>query len=129
MENAVNQEPSSLDRSMIAARSADDRQDYLVDSVGRSREIWILRDDEGFVMMQSDAERCVPVWPGEAFARDWATGEWSGCSPMSVDLAGWRERWTDGLRRDGIHVALFPSENDDVVVLTPEAFAEVLPQA
>jgi hypothetical protein len=125
----VNQETSALDRSIIAASSADDRQHYLIDSVGRSREIWILRDDDGFVMMQSEDERCVPVWPDEAFARDWATGEWADCRPMSVDLAGWRERWTTGLERDGIQVAVFPSEDDDVVVLTPEAFAEVLPPA
>ena len=30
-------------------------------------------------MLNSEEEDCVPVWPNEEFALQWATGEWSEC--------------------------------------------------
>lgn len=109
-----------------ARASADDRQRYLLRAAEASAQLWILCDDEGFVMMQSDQERCVPVWPEAALAEAWATGDWADCAPFAVDVGTWHERWTRGLTDDGIQVALFPAEDDDVVVLTPDAFAELL---
>ncbi len=123
----MNSELSSTDRDRLAAGSADARQEYLLAQAAAQGAVWILCDDDGFVMMQSEDERCVPVWPDEAFAQAWATGEWVACRPLEIDLESWHDRWTEGLQKDGIQVALFPSETDDVVVLSPPAFAESLP--
>lgn len=102
---------------------AETRYDYLVEETARNGELWILRDEDGFVMFRSETEECIPVWPHPACAETWATGGWGGCRPMAVDLDAWLARWTPGLDRDAIHVAAFPVEEEDVVVVTPGDFA------
>lgn len=57
----------------------DQRYKYLVKEVVENREIWILIDEHGCVMLNTEDEDCVPVWPNEAFAQEWATGEWEHC--------------------------------------------------
>jgi hypothetical protein len=110
-------------------QSADERYEYLLAAAAREGAVWILRDDEGFVMVSSDQDQCIPVWPNAEFAGDWATDDWAECRPMAVSMDDWRERWTPGLEGDDILVAAFPSEHDDVVVIAPAEFARALGDA
>lgn len=122
----MSQEIDQQELFRLKSLSAEDRYRYLLDKAGEQGAVWILRDEEGFVMVSSDDEQCIPVWPHETCAAEWATDEWCECSPLAIDLATWRERWRDGLEGDGIQVAVFPSEHDDVVVLSPAEFTRDL---
>lgn len=115
-------EQNELDK--IATYDAEQRFDYLISRVVETGELWILTDEQGSVMLNTDDEDCVPVWPDLAFAEQWATGEWSDCEAMPITLKQWNHRWTPGLEEDGFAVIVFPlageGEDENGLVVWPE---------
>ncbi|WP_026971077.1 DUF2750 domain-containing protein [Aliagarivorans marinus] len=98
----------------------DQRLRYLVKQVVEHQEVWILCDEHGSVMLNSEDEDCVPVWPNREFAESWCDEEWQDCHPKAIPLKQWMSRWIPGLEEDQLAVAVFPSDQEDGVVLYPE---------
>lgn len=115
-------EQNELD--LIAGYDAEKRFDHLISRVVEAGELWILTDQQGSVMLNTDDEDCVPVWPDLEFAEQWATGDWSDCEAMPITLKQWNHRWTPGLEEDGFAVIVFPlpgaSGDEDGLVVWPE---------
>ncbi|GAB5381469.1 MAG: DUF2750 domain-containing protein [Aliiglaciecola sp.] len=106
----------------IIQMPAEKRHAYLLTQVSLHKKLWILTDEHGAVMLNSDDEDCVPVWPGEEFAKYWATGDWADCNPQAISLEDWLARWTSGLEGDGVCVAVFPNPEEEGVVVFPDVF-------
>lgn len=106
--------------------SADERYQYFLESVAQTGEVWSLRSRKGWVMMSSEAEECLPVWPCAELASDWIDGDWADCSPVSIPLDRWLDRWLPGMRRDGIALAVFPNMDDEGMVVGPEVLRDDL---
>lgn len=85
-----------------------------------NRQIWILTDEHGCVMLNTDDEDCVPVWPNKEFAELWATGEWESCKAEAISLNKWHSRWTHGLEDDELAVVIFPNQDEDGLVVFPD---------
>lgn len=100
----------------------DERFNYCVKEIAANRKVWILTDEHGCVMLNTEDEDCVPVWPHEEFAAEWATGEWEHCKAESISTAKWFSRWTNGLEDDELSVVVFPNSNEEGVVLYPDEF-------
>jgi len=120
----------------VAGLDAEQRFNYLITEVVANGEVWILTDSQGSVMLNTDDEDCVPVWPGCDFAADWATGEWAECEPMAIPLKQWQHRWTAGLEEDGFAVVVFPlvaetesGEGSDGLVVEAEELDSALRKA
>ncbi len=115
-------EQNELD--LIAGYDAEKRFDHLISRVVDTGELWILTDQQGSVMLNTDEEDCVPVWPDLEFAEQWATGDWAECEPMPITLKQWNHRWTPGLEEDGFAVIVFPlpgtGDDEDGLVVWPE---------
>lgn len=112
-----------LDDAKIAEIQAFDtekRYKYLVKEVVANREIWILVDEHGCVMLNTEDEDCVPVWPNKEFAEAWATGDWAECKAESISLNKWHSRWTHGLEDDELAVVIFPNQDEDGLVVFPD---------
>ena len=118
---AMKQKPENL--------PADQRLSYLLKQVNTNAEIWILTDEHGAVMLNSEDEDCIPVWPSESHAGQWATGEWQDCKPMAIDLETWSSRWSQGLEDDEVSIAAFPNQEEEGIVLFPHEFELELKQA
>jgi len=118
----------TLNMDEVIQLSAEKRHAYLLTQVTLNQKIWILTDEHGCVMLNSDDEDCVPVWPSEQFAKYWATGDWSDCSPLAISLTDWFERWTKGLEGDGVSIAVFPNPDEEGVVVFPDIFDQELKQ-
>ncbi|MFC1235834.1 DUF2750 domain-containing protein [Vibrio sp. F74] len=101
---------------------ADQRMKYCIKEIASSRCVWILKDEHGCVMLNTDDEDCVPVWPNEEFATEWATGEWEHCTAESISINKWHSRWTRGLEDDELAIVVFPNINEEGVVLYPDEF-------
>ncbi|ENX3945930.1 DUF2750 domain-containing protein [Photobacterium damselae] len=104
----------------IQAFDAEKRYKYLVKEVVTNREIWILVDEHGCVMLNTEDEDCVPVWPNKEFAEAWATGDWAECKAESISLNKWHSRWTHGLEDDELAVVIFPNQDEDGLVVFPD---------
>ncbi len=114
-----------LDANLIATIQGYDsakRLSYLLKEVTSQRQIWILTDEHGCVMLNTEDEDCVPVWPNAEFAQSWATGEWENCKTESISLAKWQSRWTPGLADDDLAIVVFPNQEEEGLVLYPDEF-------
>lgn len=100
----------------------DERFNYCIKEIAKQRKVWILADEHGCVMLNTEDEDCVPVWPNEEFANEWATGEWEHCKAESISTAKWFSRWTYGLEEDELAIVVFPNSNEEGVVLYPDEF-------
>ena len=101
---------------------SDERFNYCIKEIAKHRKIWILTDEHGCVMLNTDDEDCVPVWPNEEFANQWATGDWQHCKAESISTMKWFSRWTVGLEEDELAIAVFPNSEEEGVVLYPDEF-------
>ncbi|MBU2869189.1 DUF2750 domain-containing protein [Colwellia sp. E2M01] len=102
------------------------RLSYLLQQVVSNKEVWILADEHGCVMLNTADEDCVPVWPNEEFALRWATDEWQDCKAEAISLNKWYSRWSNGLADDELALVIFPNQNNEGLVLFPEEFEEAL---
>lgn len=106
----------------IAAYDEEKRMQYSIKTMVAERQIWILTDEHGCVMLNTEDEDCVPVWPNEEFATQWATGDWQECKAEAISLNKWHSRWTYGLADDELAVVVFPNQQEEGVVLFPDEF-------
>jgi hypothetical protein len=110
----------------IQSYGAEKRYQYLLKQVAQHQEVWILKDEHGCVMLNSEDEDCVPIWPHKEAAEAWATEDWEQCRAESIDLDTWLSRWTKGLIDDEIAIAVFPDTNSEGLVVYPDEFEEQL---
>lgn len=122
MSNPLNNEQLNA----IEKYDEEKRLSYLLQQVVANKEIWILADEHGCVMLNTDDEDCVPVWPNEEFAQRWATDEWHDCKAQSISLAKWYSRWSMGLEDDELALVIFPNQENQGLVLYPDEFEALL---
>lgn len=113
----------ALTTSQIAdtlALNDEQRAQFFFKEVARTNSLWILVDEHGCVMLNTEDEDCVPVWPNEAFANAWATDEWKACKAQAISTNKWFSRWTTGLEEDNLALVVFPSEEEQGLVYYPQ---------
>jgi hypothetical protein len=119
----------TLDEQLIKqVLNYDDAQraSYFLKEVVANNEIWILKDEHGCVMLNTEDEDCVPVWPNETFAQAWATDEWQECQAEAIALDVWFSRWSHGLADDELALVVFPSQSEQGLVFYPEELEQEL---
>ena len=89
---------------------------HFVSEAVAQQQIWILMDHYGSVMLNTEDEDCVPVWPSQELAEAWATEEWGECKAEAIPLSKWYSNWTPGLEDDGFAVVICPIEDQDGVI-------------
>jgi len=102
------------------------RFQYFCKEVNKQKQVWLLVDEHGCVMLNTEDEDCVPVWPNKEFAEDWATEEWSHCKPESISLEKWNNRWTRGLEEDELSIVVFPDKDLNGEIFFPDEFEHAL---
>ncbi|MHA7880529.1 MAG: DUF2750 domain-containing protein [Saccharospirillum sp.] len=117
---------SDQERAELELCSADERYEFALTHALDTQQVWSLRDSEGGVLMSTDDEECMPVWPDEAFARTWLSDDWADCEPFAISLDAWLQRWLPGMQTDGINVVVFPGADEDGLVLRPKTLREAL---
>jgi hypothetical protein len=110
----------------IEQYGVEKRFNYLVSEVKKQQEIWILTDEHGCVMLNTEEDDCVPVWPNKEFAQAWATGDWRGCKAEVIPLKRWISHWTPGLINDDLSLVSFPNHNEEGLILFPDEFEQSL---
>ncbi|NQZ31134.1 MAG: DUF2750 domain-containing protein [Oceanospirillaceae bacterium] len=109
-----------LSNQHLTDYTAEQRFQYFIEQAVATKEVWILTDEEGCVMLNTEEEECVPVWPSFDSAQAWATGDWKHCEAEAVPLKTWQLRWSEGLEQDGFYVVVFPLEEQEGSVIHPQ---------
>ena len=104
------------------------RAAYFINEVVSQNQLWILTDEHGCVMLNTEEEDCVPVWPNEEFAQAWATDEWQACQAEAISLNKWFSRWSHGLADDELALVVFPSQAEQGLVYYPDELEHELKQ-
>lgn len=120
-DNTPSQEVTAVEKM-----NAEQLYAFFIHEAVAQQKIWILTDHYGSVMLNTDDEDCVPVWPNVELAEAWATGEWAGCNAQEISLETWYSRWTPGLEEDGFAVVICPVESQDGLVAYPEDLDKAL---
>lgn len=123
---------STLDQQTIDSLlklDTEQRYQHLITQVVQTQTLWLLTDETGCVMLNTDEEDCIPVWPNQEFAERWATQEWEKCQSEPIALKTWQHRWTPGLTDDNFYLVVFPDEQQQGTVIHPEDFAADLRKA
>jgi hypothetical protein len=124
----VQQPKDSKHLSSLMNLTDEQRVNYLLEEVIKNRKIWILTDDDGCVMLNTEDDDCVPVWPSQETAELWVNEEWNHCKAESISLNKWFSRWTQGLLDDELAVVVFPDINEQGVVLYSDELEKDLRQ-
>ncbi len=113
---------SQEQQSLLSSYSSEQRFNYCVKEIAQFKQVWILTDDDGCVMLNTEEEDCVPVWPNEAFANQWANEEWQHCKALAIEITEWKKKWTPGLLDDDLCLVVFPNLDNEGVISFPDDF-------
>lgn len=116
----------TLNSQQLIEMNDQQRFDHFVEQSVHNQEIWLLTDEHGCVMLNTEDEDCVPVWPSEEAAQAWATDEWQDCQAEAIALKTWQMRWSDGLEDDGFYVVICPVAQQEGLVVDPQDLAKSL---
>ena len=106
---------------------ASKRLEYLVKRVADQREIWSLRNADGWVLGADDTGREMhPVWPHPRYAEASAIGSWAGTQPGRISIRDWLGPWTEGMTREGKLVAIFPTDQADEAAIAADDLAQAI---
>ena len=56
----------------------------------------------------------------EVVSQSWATGEWQDCEPKAISLEKWYASWTQGLEEDDVFIAVFPNQDEEGLIISPQ---------
>jgi hypothetical protein len=112
----------------ILAFDTVQRLNYSIKEIINQQQLWVLTDEHGCVMLNTEDEDCIPVWPSADFAKQWATDDWEMCKVEAISLQDWFSRWTPGLIDDDLALIVFPNENEEGCVTYPDEFEDQLKQ-
>ena len=104
------------------------RLNYSIKEMVKNNCIWILTDEHGCMMLNTEDEDCVPVWPSAELANLWINNDWQHCRAEAIDLTTWFSRWTSGLMEDDLALLVFPLETGEGMVIFPDEFDDLLTQ-
>lgn len=110
----------------LLEKNAVQRMTSSLETIKTEQKLFILKDDHGCVMLTTDEEDGVPVWPDASLALLWATEDWEHCEAMEISTKDFLAKWVPGMTQDELMVIVCPVPGEDGEVITPEEFAEQL---
>ncbi|NDV90644.1 DUF2750 domain-containing protein [Alteromonas sp. 345S023] len=108
----------------LLEKNAFDRFEASLQLIKSAGELYILKDEHGCVMLTTDEEDGVPVWPEASLATLWATEDWSDCEPMAISTQEFLSKWVPGMTQDDLMVMVCPVPGEEGEVIAPADFAE-----
>ncbi len=108
---------------------AHERYEYFLDYLLDEEQVWILKDDEGCLIVGTGGDTCLPVWPGAEAATACAVKEWDGFEALAISLADWKNKWLPGLAGDGHQIVVCPDVHGEGVIVSADDLAADLADA
>ena len=78
----------------------------------QANALWGLKGGEGWVLITSDKDTCLPLWSSESLAQAWLEGSDSEAQAVPIDYDQWVSTWLPGMYNNGTLVLLNPRRRD-----------------
>lgn len=114
-----------------AEMTAEERCDLFEDQILSLGIVWTLRNDEGFVTLDSGEDKgCIPFWPTRPATEAMAVEDWDDCEPVAIKLGAFIEQWLPGMSQDGHKIAVYPipGSSETLVANPAEILADLTPE-
>ena len=112
-------ELSDTERNAALQLNADYRFDHFISKLVEHEELFVLTDEHGVMMLTTEEEDCIRCGRIPTTPRPGPKVEWPSAKPQSITLKVWLERWVDGMEQDELCVAVFPTPDQEGIVLDP----------
>ncbi|NDW15989.1 DUF2750 domain-containing protein [Alteromonas genovensis] len=107
-------------------KNAFQRLEASIAEIKSQQKLFILKDEHGCVMLTTDEDDGVPVWPDAELALLWATDDWDHCEAMELTTDEFLTKWVPGMTQDNLMVIVCPVPAEEGEVMSPQEFAESL---
>lgn len=99
----------------------EQRCDYALQHIAKNTQLWGLKGQQGWILLTTGEDVCLPVWPYEQFARAWEKDEYPDCKPEPISLTDWCQQWLPGMQQNGTLVLVFPvGDEEEGIILGAE---------
>lgn len=122
IEQNANSHLSEKQLTEFAKMSAEERVEYLLDSVNKTQQLWGLCGADGWTMLESDGVACLPLWPHAEIANLWKDKKSITSEPTLIELDTFMNVWIPGLAKNQTSLLLSPANSDSDIVMTTEEF-------
>ena len=107
-----------LIKRFILNRPAEKRLAYFYGMVATDEQVWLLRDENGDLLLLEDDDGdypfLLPVWPSRSFAEMEAANIDESYEAFNIPLLNFFDLLVD-IENDGGATAIFPNENDTTI--------------
>lgn len=111
---------TETDISRLLGLSKEDKYRYVVEQLVTNKEVWIVFDDDGMVLFESDrGEVVIPVWPHQEIAQLFCVGEYADCQPGTVKLDDFLNNEMKEAEEQGFLISLMPVPGTLAVLADP----------
>ena len=111
----------------VVRLSGPERYAYFIKRVVDAEKLWSLKNKDGWILASDIyGSQVVPVWSHAEYAKLCANDEWRNCSPATINLRDWIDKWIPGMIQDKRKVAVFPTIVSKGVVVIPEKLRDDL---
>lgn len=108
----------------VTGLPAAKRYEYFVKRAVDWECVWGLRSEKGWTLASGPEGRTAfPVWPHPRLACACSVNQWAASVASEIPLDEFLDRWLAGLARDDRDVAVFPTPQDEGIVVCPERLA------
>ncbi|WP_100641692.1 DUF2750 domain-containing protein [Alteromonas facilis] len=121
---------SSEEFLRVTRLTPEQRFDYFLEHLKTIPVIWGLFGKNGWVMVESENELCLPIWPHHDFVVGWERDDFPECEPKSIELEEFLSVWAEGLAKNNTLLLLFPcGEEEEGIVISANEWVECVNEA
>lgn len=111
---------TQTDISRLLLLSGEDKYRYMAEQIVANREVWIVYDEDGMVLFESDRQEIViPIWPHRQIAQLFCVEEYADCKPGTVSLSDFMQNELKEAGEQGFLISLMPVPGTLAVLANP----------
>lgn len=96
----------------------EERLELFLQYTQKAQTLWMLKGEQGFVMLEQQDQVQLPLWPHRDLAEAWAQVNGQQAEAESVELTVFTQTWLPGLATNRTPLVVFPvGPQQDVLVV------------
>lgn len=88
--------------------NAEERLQLFLMYCQTAKQVWALKGESGFVMLESEQGPILPVWPHKDLVALWAEYDAANAEPEMIELSMFTGTWLPGLEANNTRLSVFP---------------------